>query len=76
MDSAARCPLCGGPNECGVAAGTSTCWCWSAEIPAETLAGVPEAQRGRICVCEKCARAEHGEESNELPAIRPGPIAG
>ena len=76
MDSAGRCPLCGEPNECGVAAGKSTCWCWSAEVPAEALARVPEELRGKICVCEKCARAGTVEESKELPAARPGRIAG
>lgn len=51
------CPLCGGPNECGMAAGKGTCWCFSAAVPAEVVERVPAEQRGVVCVCAKCAAA-------------------
>ena len=44
------CPLCGDTNECGVAAGKSTCWCFATAIPAEVLARVPVEQRNRACI--------------------------
>ena len=61
MPDAARCPLCGEANECGAAAGKGNCWCWSADVPAEAIARVPEEMRGAICICEKCAQAVHLE---------------
>jgi hypothetical protein len=30
-----RCPICGGPNDCGMAAGKSECWCASVKISPE-----------------------------------------
>lgn len=50
-----RCPLCEQSNQCGMAAGASECWCYTATIPAEVLARVPEAARGVACVCRNCA---------------------
>jgi len=41
-----RCPLCGGPNECGLAAGRSECWCFEAKIAPEVLERVPEEGEG------------------------------
>lgn len=49
------CPVCGGPNGCGLAAGASTCWCFTASIPAAALERVPEAARDRSCLCAACA---------------------
>jgi hypothetical protein len=56
--AAGACPLCGGDNACAMAApegGARECWCFAARIPAETLAQIPEAERGRRCVCARCA---------------------
>jgi hypothetical protein len=50
-----RCPLCGRGNECGQAAGAKTCWCFTAVIPADVLAQVPERARNAACVCRTCA---------------------
>jgi hypothetical protein len=50
-----RCPLCGGPNECGLAAGKSECWCFEAKIAPEVLERVPKEAKGKVCVCAKCA---------------------
>jgi hypothetical protein len=55
--SAAVCPLCGGPNECGAAANQATCWCFTVVIPGHVVARVPDDQRGRACVCARCAAA-------------------
>jgi len=49
------CPLCGGPNGCGLAAGDTTCWCFTASIPPAALARVPDAARDRSCICAVCA---------------------
>jgi hypothetical protein len=56
-----RCPLCGGPNGCGPAAGGSfdgpPCWCREVVFSAELLARVPAGQRGQACICRACATA-------------------
>ena len=55
-----RCPLCGGPNECGLAAGKSECWCFEAKIAPEVLERVPEEAKGKVCVCRGCGVAVLG----------------
>ncbi|MEM1350356.1 MAG: cysteine-rich CWC family protein [Myxococcota bacterium] len=50
-----RCPLCHEPNECGLAAGKSKCWCFTQHVPEEVLARVPPEARGVACVCALCA---------------------
>jgi hypothetical protein len=52
------CPLCGGSNACGLAAGASTCWCFAARIPAAVLERVPAGARDRSCICQACAAAD------------------
>jgi hypothetical protein len=57
-DAAVRpdaCPLCGGPNGCGLVAGARTCWCFDARIPPAVIDRVPAASRDRACVCAACA---------------------
>jgi hypothetical protein len=58
----ARCPLCGEVNSCGMAAGDTECWCFTAKVPDEVLARLPDGARGVVCVCRKCAEG--------APAIR------
>ena len=58
----ARCPICERPNACGAARGEATCWCFTAQIPADVLARVPAADRGRRCVCAACAAAGSAPE--------------
>jgi hypothetical protein len=48
------CPLCGAPNECGMASGASKCWCFGAKIPSRVLDRLPEATSCTVCVCEAC----------------------
>ncbi|MBL8730005.1 MAG: cysteine-rich CWC family protein [Planctomycetes bacterium] len=51
-----RCPLCGKPNACAIAAGSDRpCWCAGVTIDAAALQRVPPAARGRACVCTDCA---------------------
>jgi hypothetical protein len=53
---ASRCPLCGRPNGCAMAAGgQEPCWCASATISPETLAQIPAALRDVACLCAECA---------------------
>jgi hypothetical protein len=56
-----RCPLCGADNSCGIAAGSTTCWCFDTPIPAEVIEQLPADRQGTVCVCPRCA------------ALRPAP---
>lgn len=59
---ASECPLCGGPNGCARACNGSfdtPCWCVEARIPSELVDALPEAVRGRACICRDCI-ARHG----------------
>ncbi len=52
-----RCPLCGRPNGCLLAAhpdGGGRCWCFSMRFPPALLARVPERARNRACICRSC----------------------
>ncbi len=51
----ARCPLCGGPNRCALAAAPSAteCWCDSLEFPRELFAQIPDDAVRKTCVCQK-----------------------
>lgn len=60
--AATRCPLCGQPNDCGIAAGKSTCWCFETRIPLEVLEKVPPELRGIACVCKACATGQRSPE--------------
>jgi hypothetical protein len=54
------CPLCGAANGCVAAASASfdtPCWCVDVRFSDDVLARVPVAQRGRACVCRRCAEA-------------------
>jgi hypothetical protein len=59
----ARCPVCGDANACGVAAGSSDCWCFGAAIPDAALAAVPPEARGEACICRACATREPEAQS-------------
>jgi len=54
----ARCPLCGQPTACAIAAGATRCedcWCGAVCIAPATLAAIPPAAVERACVCRACA---------------------
>lgn len=60
VSDARRCPLCDRINRCGeVAGGGGRCWCFDLKVPAELLARVPTAARGKACVCRDCVAAFH-----------------
>jgi hypothetical protein len=52
----AKCPLCGGPNECALAAdpNATECWCDTLTFPRELLAKIPDDAVRKTCVCQKC----------------------
>jgi hypothetical protein len=39
--AATRCPLCGGPNECGMVSSVAYCWCFNVEVRPEVMDSVP-----------------------------------
>ena len=55
-----HCPLCGQPNQCAGEVERTTgvpqppCWCTQREFSAELLQRVPEALRGKACICPAC----------------------
>ncbi|UTW02188.1 cysteine-rich CWC family protein [Amphritea atlantica] len=56
------CPLCQQANRCGNIASCGSdphCWCSSPEITFSDalLNQVPEATRGKACICRSCALA-------------------
>lgn len=68
---AARCPLCGGPNECRhgpAGSATEPCWCEREVFPAALLARVPVALARGVCVCRNCV----GQEIRTRPPARTG----
>jgi hypothetical protein len=62
----ARCPLCGEPNQCAVAADpeATECWCESEIFPQDLLQRVPENAVRRVCICQRCI-TEHNKENRE-----------
>jgi hypothetical protein len=53
---ASRCPLCGGPNHCTLAAGSmdEPCWCTQIVVSDAAIASVAPDDRAR-CLCPRCA---------------------
>ncbi len=60
-----RCPLCGRPNRCVLAAGGEIhdCWCLQTPIAPAALACLPEEERDRRCLCPACAVGAQVENS-------------
>jgi hypothetical protein len=52
----AVCPLCGGPNDCAMAAdpNAAECWCGKLKFPQELLDRVPENALNQACICRGC----------------------
>jgi hypothetical protein len=52
----AKCPLCGEPNQCALAAdhNATECWCESADFQEELVAQIPDEAVRKTCVCQKC----------------------
>ncbi len=55
-----KCPLCGGTNQCAIAAGqeAESCWCMSVTMSSDVLKSIPAKAQGRVCICSRCARGE------------------
>lgn len=68
--SESNCPLCGGPNDCGIAQGKSICWCFNTAIPEDLLARIPDEQRNQSCICEACATRQSGAIAAADPSDR------
>ena len=57
---AGNCPLCGGPNGCACVKTGRTdapCWCADVTFSQSLLDQVPDALKGRACICAACAAA-------------------
>lgn len=61
-----QCPLCGQANQCAMelekASGVKQppCWCSQTGFDAALLSRIPEAARGKACICPACAQATPG----------------
>ena len=57
LNDTTKCPLCGRPNECAVAAGQNaeSCWCMTATMSPSALAAIPPDAQGKVCICARCA---------------------
>ena len=64
MADATRCALCGNDNGCGMAAGSSDCWCFSLPVPPALVARVPAELQNVACVCQGCVRSYLHEEGD------------
>ncbi len=57
-----RCPLCGKPNHCAMEQAQADrehapCWCTREQFSAHLLQQVPDALRGKACICQACVQA-------------------
>jgi hypothetical protein len=65
-----RCPLCGGPNGCApaeVGRFDVACWCTEVRFSPDVLARIPAEQRGRACLCQRCAEGAATEVATAPP---------
>jgi hypothetical protein len=72
----AKCPICGGDNDCQLACADGykgPCWCEKKTFTPELLARVAEDVRRRNCVCRHCVNDER--KKSDLKAC-PGEIPG
>jgi len=72
-----HCPLCGGPNACGMEAARAQgaaidamppCWCTRLSFPKSLLARLPADAQGVACICEACVRRAIDDEARQAPA--------
>ena len=56
-----RCPICHEPNLCAMEKAKALdtkperCWCMDANFTPVVMDKVPEAAKGKACICAKCA---------------------
>ena len=67
MIDPSRCPRCGAPNACTMAAGRSgePCWCAGVVVPGALIASLPPEARGAACLCAACV-AEANENRGQI----------
>ena len=65
--NAERCPLCGKPNQCSIAADRrdEPCWCFAAQIDPAALERLTPEQRDQACLCPACAGAVQAAKRDE-----------
>ncbi|MBD7938288.1 cysteine-rich CWC family protein [Cytobacillus sp. Sa5YUA1] len=53
-----QCPVCGEQNNCGLEENKlKDCWCFHiGDVPQTLLDLIPQENRGKSCVCERCIR--------------------
>ncbi len=59
------CPQCGGANHCVPAASgrfDQPCWCTRVSIDRDVLERLPDAAKGRACLCPRCAGVAPGDD--------------
>lgn len=49
-----RCPLCRQANQCGMADGTGTCWCFDSPASQKILDPLPCENIVGACLCRTC----------------------
>ncbi|MEQ1870567.1 MAG: cysteine-rich CWC family protein [Vicinamibacterales bacterium] len=64
MNEPTRCVLCDQWNACGVAAGKTSCWCFSTPVPQGLLDRVPADQRNATCICQACVSSYLREQDH------------
>ena len=64
-----HCPLCRQRNECGMADGTGTCWCFDLSIKADVLNPVPRELASLACLCRTCL-LDPRHQTSKLEMIR------
>lgn len=58
-----RCPICGEPNVCAMEKAKVTgskperCWCMDAVFTPAVMDQVPDAAKGKACVCANCVES-------------------
>jgi hypothetical protein len=68
-----RCPVCGNPNHCRIAAGRAykgDCWCNESSVPSHILRFVAEKLE-TACLCERCLEglayyAQYAQDPREI----------
>jgi len=54
------CPLCGQANRCAMESppgpSPEPCWCNRIHFSAALLQSLPEAAKGKACICQACAQ--------------------
>jgi hypothetical protein len=55
------CPLCGQANRCAMEAqaheqAQAACWCTREQFSAALLRQIPDAAKGKACICQACVQ--------------------